>query len=153
MSPTATKTATARAFFGAAGECGHPRRGARFHAAFCHVALTVICPLDTPVAGFETRVAKRRRDEARAQVEFGIQVAMRGLWNEAVFRWERAIELDPTYAEAWNNLAIAFENQGRFEDALEAYETALDLDPQNIQIETNYDLFLEVSDRVNQSDP
>ena len=93
------------------------------------------------------------RDEARAQVEFGIQVAMRGLWNEAVFRWERAIELDPTYAEAWNNLAIAFENQGRFEDALEAYETALDLDPQNIQIETNYDLFLEVSDRVNQSDP
>ncbi len=93
------------------------------------------------------------RDEARAQVEFGIEVAMRGLWNEAIFRWERAIQLDPTYAEAWNNLAIAFENQGRLEDALEAYETALDLDPQNIQIETNYDLFLEVSDRVNQSDP
>ena len=34
------------------------------------------------------------------------------------------------------------------EDAREAYETALDLDPSNLTIETNYDLFLEVSDRV-----
>tara|TARA_B100000029_G_scaffold391410_1_gene388266 strand:+ start:433 stop:786 length:354 start_codon:yes stop_codon:yes gene_type:complete len=93
------------------------------------------------------------RDDARAQVDFGIEVAMRDLWNEAIFRFERAIQIDPTYAEAWNNLAIAFENMGRLEDALEAYETALDLDPQNIQIETNYDLFLEVSDRVNQSNP
>ena len=116
------------------------------HRAILTVAALIL--LVAPVA-----VRADDRDEARAQVEFGIEVAMRGLWNEAVFRWERAIELDPTYAEAWNNLAIAFENQGRFEDALEAYETALDLDPQNIQIETNYDLFLEVSDRVNQSDP
>ena len=120
--------------------------GGSMHRAILTVAALIL--LVAPVA-----VRADDRDEARAQVEFGIQVAMRGLWNEAVFRWERAIELDPTYAEAWNNLAIAFENQGRFEDALEAYETALDLDPQNIQIETNYDLFLEVSDRVNQSDP
>ena len=95
------------------------------HRAILTVAALIL--LVAPVA-----VRADDRDEARAQVEFGIQVAMRGLWNEAVFRWERAIELDPTYAEAWNNLAIAFENQGRFEDALEAYETALDLDPQNV---------------------
>ena len=116
------------------------------HRAILTVAALIL--LVAPVA-----VRADDRDEARAQVEFGIEVAMRGLWNEAIFRWERALPLDPTYAEAWNTLAIAFENQGRLEDALEAYETALDLDPQNIQIETNYDLFLEVSDRVNQSDP
>ena len=69
------------------------------------------------------------RSEAQAQVDFGIEVARRGLWNEAIFRWERAIDIDPTYAQAWNNLAIAFEQQGLLDQAREAYETALDLAP------------------------
>ena len=91
------------------------------------------------------------RSDARAQLDFGIEVARRGLWKEAVFRWERAIDLDPTYAEAWNNLAIGFEQQGLMDEAREAYETALDLAPNNMAIEQNYDLFLEVNDRVTQS--
>ena len=89
--------------------------------------------------------------DAKAQVEFGIEVARRGLWREALYRWQRAINLDPTYAPAWNNLGIAFEHEGRFDEAREAYETALDLDPDNFMIEQNYDLFLEVNDRVNQN--
>jgi len=90
------------------------------------------------------------RDEARAQVEFGISVARAGLWQEAIYRWERASKIDPDYASAWNNLGIAYEREGSFNKALEAYETALDLDPNNVTIETNYDLFLEVSDRVSE---
>ena len=91
------------------------------------------------------------RDDAKAQVEFGIEVARRDLWKEALYRWQRAIDLDPTYAPAWNNLGIAFEHEGQFDQAREAYETALDLDPDNFMIEQNYDLFLEVNDRVNQN--
>ncbi len=91
------------------------------------------------------------RSDAQAQVEFGIEVARRGLWREALYRWQRAIDLDPTYAPAWNNLGIAFEHEGRFNQAREAYETALDLDPDNFMIEQNYDLFLEVNDRVNEN--
>jgi Flp pilus assembly protein TadD len=86
--------------------------------------------------------------DARAQVEFGNEVARLGLWKEALYRFHRAVEFDPTYAAAWNNLGIGYEHEGRMEDAREAYETALDLDPNNLTIETNYDLFLEVSDRV-----
>ena len=48
------------------------------------------------------------RSEAKAQVEFGISVAQRGLWREAIYRWEKATELDPTYAAAFNDLAIAY---------------------------------------------
>ena len=88
---------------------------------------------------------------AQAQVDFGIDVARLGLWKEAIFRWQRAVELDPAYAAAWNNLAIGFEQEGRFDEARDAYETALDLEPNNLSIEQNYDLFLEVSDRVSQS--
>ncbi|MEO5739687.1 MAG: hypothetical protein ABIS29_03740, partial [Vicinamibacterales bacterium] len=38
------------------------------------------------------------RSDAKAQVEFGIAVAQRGLWKEAIYRWERATQIDPTYA-------------------------------------------------------
>ena len=75
-------------------------------------------------------------------------MAQTGLWREAQYRWERAVELDPTYAEAWNNLAIAYEHTGKFDDARKAYETALKLDPKNTLIRQNYDLFKEINDRT-----
>ena len=88
------------------------------------------------------------RSEAKAQVEFGIKVAQNGLWKEATYRWEKAVQLDSTYAEAWNNLAIGYEHQGRFEDADKAYQNALKLDPKNVSIRQNYDLFKEINDRT-----
>ena len=88
------------------------------------------------------------RSDAKAQVDFGIKVAQNGLWKEATYRWEKAVELDPTYAAAWNNLGIAYEHEGRFEDARKAYEKAVALDPKNILIRQNYDLFKEINDRA-----
>jgi Tfp pilus assembly protein PilF len=88
------------------------------------------------------------RDKSREQVEFGIRVAQNGLWNEALYRWQKAVEIDPTYAAAWNNLAIAFEHEGKFDDAKKAYEKALELDPKNLMIRQNYDLFKEINDRT-----
>ena len=88
------------------------------------------------------------RDKSREQIEFGIKVAQIGLWNEALFRWEKATQLDPTYAAAWNNLAIAYEHEGKFEDAKKAYEKALQLEPKNLMIRQNYDLFKEINDRT-----
>ena len=88
------------------------------------------------------------RSESKSQVEFGIKVAQNGLWKEATYRWERATELDPTYPEAWNNLAIGYEHQGRFEDAEKAYLKALELSPKNVYIRQNYDLFKELNDRT-----
>ena len=88
------------------------------------------------------------RSAAKEQVDFGIKVAQNGLWREAQYRWERAVALDPTYAEAWNNLAIAYEHSGKFDEARKAYETAIKLDPKNMLIRQNYDLFKEINDRT-----
>jgi Flp pilus assembly protein TadD len=88
------------------------------------------------------------RASAKSQVDFGIKVAQNGLWKEAVYRWEKAVELDSTYAAAWNNLGIGYEHEGRFEDARKAYEKAVALDPKNILIRQNYDLFKEINDRA-----
>lgn len=92
------------------------------------------------------------RSDARAQVEFGIAVAQKGLWKEAAYRWERATQLDPTYASAYNNLAVAYEQQGNFEKARTAYEKAVELEPNNTMIRQNYDLFKEINDRTNPGD-
>ena len=88
------------------------------------------------------------RSDAKAQVDFGIAVAQKGLWGEAIYRWERASQIDPSYAAAWNNLGIAYEHRGLFNKARDAYEKALDLDPNNMMIQQNYDLFREINDRL-----
>jgi Tfp pilus assembly protein PilF len=90
------------------------------------------------------------RSEAKAQVEFGISVAQRGLWREAIYRWEKATELDPTYVAAFNDLAIAYEHEGQLDKARKAYEKALELDPNNTQVRQNYELFKEINDRTSQ---
>lgn len=88
------------------------------------------------------------RTDAKSQVEFGINVAQRGLWREAIYRWEKAVELDPRYAAAFNDLAIAYEHEGQLDKARKAYEKALELEPNNSQIRQNYELFKEINDRT-----
>jgi len=93
-------------------------------------------------------VAADQHDDAKEQVEFGIQVAQRGLWREAIYRWERATQIDPSYAAAFNNLAIAYEHEGQLDKARAAYEKALELEPSNTLIKQNFDLFKEINDRA-----
>jgi type IV pilus assembly protein PilF len=92
------------------------------------------------------------RNDAKKQVEFGINVAQRGLWREAIYRWEKATQIDPTYVAAFNDLAIGYEHEGQLDKARKAYEKALELDPNNSQIRQNYELFKEINDRTAQKD-
>jgi len=88
------------------------------------------------------------RARAREQVEFGVKVAQKGLWNEALFRFEKAVALDPGYAAAYNDLAIACERDGQLDRAKEAYEKALELEPKNLHIKQNFDYFKEIHERA-----
>ena len=99
-------------------------------------------------AGVVPAFADQRAD-AKAQVAFGISVAQKGLWKEAAFRWQKAVEIDPTYGEAWNNLGIGYEQLGRFNEARAAYEKAMALEPDNSFIRANYDQFRDIYDRQN----
>lgn len=73
--------------------------------------------------------------------EFGIKAARRGLWKEAAFRWEKALELNPNDAKIHNNLAVAYENFGEYEKALNHYKIALNLDSGNYYIKSNVEDF------------
>jgi len=103
-------------------------------------------PFVLAVACAATATAAPSSDE---EVAFGIEVASRGLWREARFRFERAVEIDPDNASALNNLAVALEQQGEFDGAREAYEKALELEPEDLYIQQNYDLFREADDKRN----
>jgi Tfp pilus assembly protein PilF len=97
-------------------------------------------------------LAADARQQAKSQVDFGVNVALRGLWREAIYRWEKAVEIDPTYAAAFNDLAVAYEHEGQLDKARKAYEKAIEIEPNNSQIRQNYELFKEINDRATQKD-
>ena len=103
-------------------------------------------------AALAEETLEKRVDEAKEQVAFGIEVAQLGLWKEAVYRWSKAVELDPESARARNNLAVAHEQMGEFDEANQQYERALELEPNNIYIRQNYELFREAYERKKRTD-
>ncbi len=112
-----------------------------------HLRQTVVASL-LVVSASAPALGKDVRDDARKHVEFGISVAPKGLWREAIYRWEQAAKIDPNYPATFNNLAVAYEHEGQFEKARKAYERALELEPDNQLIRQNYDLFREIYDRT-----
>mgnify|MGYP001564457636 CR=1 FL=1 len=79
----------------------------------------------------------------KSQLEFGVDMAKRGLWSEALFRFEQARRLEPGSVGVLNNLAVCYEAAGRFEDALATYREALQIDPANRALKQNYSRFAE----------
>jgi len=88
-------------------------------------------------------------ESAARQIDFGLKVAQQGLWQEARFRFERAVAAEPGNAAALNDLAVALEQMGDFAGARTAYEKALEIKPNDVYIQQNYDLFREADDKRN----
>ena len=104
------------------------------------------------VLGLSSPSLADARSDAKSQVAFGINVAQRGLWREAIYRWEKAVQIDPGYGAAYNDLAIGYEHEGMLDKARKAYEKAIELNPNNSQIRQNYELFKEINDRTSAGD-
>jgi Tfp pilus assembly protein PilF len=81
--------------------------------------------------------------EARQQWQFGVDMASRGLWSEALFRFEQARRIEPEHPKLLSNIAVAHEALGLFEEALNYYQQALRLDPRERDVRRNYSRFVE----------
>lgn len=77
----------------------------------------------------------------RSEFQFAGKLAREGLWQEAVFRLEKARAAGDDSAALHNNLAVALEGLGRSEEAAREYEAALKRDPGNERIQSNYNQF------------
>lgn len=70
-------------------------------------------------------------------------MAQRGLWAEALFRFEQAARLEPQNGRAVSNAAVAYEALGKFEEARATYDRAVKIDPASAEIKRNQARFLE----------
>lgn len=77
----------------------------------------------------------------RSDFEFANKLAREGLWQEAIYRWQKSMTADGGSAALHNNLAVALESLGRYEEAEREYQLALKRDPANVKIQSNYNLF------------
>lgn len=81
--------------------------------------------------------------EAKQQWQFGVDMAGRGLWSEALFRFEQARRIEPEHPMILSNIAVAHEALGLFEEALGYYRQALRLAPRERDVRRNYSRFVE----------
>jgi tetratricopeptide (TPR) repeat protein len=93
-------------------------------------------PPPAPTATKRVRTKKpiptlREGDRAKAVEAFndGVRLHRDGRLNDAVAAYHRSTRLDPTFATAYYNLAIAYRALGLQERALEAYDWALAANP------------------------
>jgi hypothetical protein len=97
-------------------------------AARLSLVLAVIVTISPCVAAQETYLELMR---------FATDMAKRGNWREAKFRWEKAAELAPGNAKVLNNLGVAHEVLGQPDDARVFYERAHGIAEGKSVIDTN----------------
>ena len=59
----------------------------------------------------------------------GVALRDLGRHEEAIAAFDKAIEIDPQCAKAWNNKGIALDKLAKHEEAKEAFEKALEINP------------------------
>ena len=77
----------------------------------------------------------------RSDFEFANRLAKEGLWQEAIYRWQKAMTPDGGSAALHNNMAVALESLGRYAEAEREYALALKLAPASAQIQSNFNRF------------
>jgi tetratricopeptide (TPR) repeat protein len=80
------------------------------------LGLLLLLPLGSP------RPASFKREMA-----FAVDLAEKGLWNEAAHRFLSLLKQEPNNPRLWNDLAVSYEAMGDYDKANEAYTKALKL--------------------------
>jgi Flp pilus assembly protein TadD len=85
------------------------------------------------ISSRQLAVPQAARDELdRAQL-----AEFHGKEQEAVRHLKSALEMDPAYDDAWNNLGIHYHRDGEYEKAIECFTKASQLNPDNYGAWTN----------------
>lgn len=74
---------------------------------------------------------------AREHYYQGVFYGKQGKYTEAVIELEKAIELYPAYADAYNALAVVYHRQKQYQKAIEQYLLAIEADPGHVKARTN----------------
>lgn len=87
------------------------------------------------------------RADANADYLLGLRLAQRDDHEGAITIFQRALERDPSYGEAWHGIGVSLSEQRRFEEAVDAYRQALQRMPGSTWTHYNLGLCLEQTGR------
>jgi DNA-binding winged helix-turn-helix (wHTH) protein/TolB-like protein/Tfp pilus assembly protein PilF len=118
--------------------------------ADCHLVFATSVLLMTGNAqGEELQKAKAAAlkalelDDTLAEAHTSLAAVLAAEGNPASHReYERATELNPNYAPAYNFHALSLIGEGRFDEALTKIKRALEIDPNSVAINTNFGMAL-----------
>jgi len=77
-------------------------------------------------------------------LEIGNTYADLKMYNEAVYNFNQAKQINPESPDAYDNLGITYDQMGRYEDAEREYRRALELDPSDAAVHNNLAANLEL---------
>jgi len=83
------------------------------------------------------------KEQARIYREEGYKLQEMGDPERALVCYQKAVQIDPYYAEAYNDLGVVYENLDDEGKALRMYEKALETAPQHLPAYTNLAFFYE----------
>jgi Flp pilus assembly protein TadD len=95
-----------------------------------------------------TRAASIAKPSAEMLEHVGQDYALLGDWEDAD-RWTlRAVQMDPSDADAWYSLGRIRYTDQRFSDALSCFQHVLKLSPKNVKVENNLGLAYEALNQM-----
>jgi tetratricopeptide (TPR) repeat protein len=84
-----------------------------------------------PGSGNETIQEAAQAGLARTFNAEGIALSEQGAFEQAIFAFKRAADLEPGWAGPFVNLGVVFGRMGKTSTAMEAYQNALEREPEN----------------------
>lgn len=83
---------------------------------------------DTPLEPAEFKTQQKEKNHL-FWFEYGLRYDIEGKWELAVKAYRKALQLNPTLADCWNNLATIYYRIGRKKRAIRYYLNALKINP------------------------
>ena len=86
-----------------------------------------------------------------AHYNLGVALAGRGQVDEAIAHYQKAIKIDPGFAEAHNNFGMLLGHRGRFDEAITHLQRALQIKPDLAEAQDNLGLALAGRGQVDEA--
>lgn len=104
---------------------------------FIRLSLLLGCMTSRPIALMAQQTGSQAHGIAREHYYQGIFYGKQENYQEAILELEQAIQADPSYADAYNALAVVYHRQKQYQQAIENYLLAIEAQPGHVKARTN----------------